>query len=343
MGVALRLPSEYVWTHAKQLAVLLFVVMPLTWMVASGLAWLVLGLPLSVSLVLGAVVTPTDPVVASAIVTGGPAERALPASLRHLISGESGANDGLAYVFVALPLAVGARGLGPGLERWFLEDVLFDVVVTTAVGAGIGAIVGRLLVRRHGVDDPLHTSLLALAAAIGLALLGAAKLAGTDGIIAVFAAGLGFNWYVRGEAQAQYERMQEVIKRFFDVPVFLLFGALLPWTAWARLGWLGLAFALAVLVFKRAPFVYALRRFMPAMRTRAQALYVGWFGPVGAAAILYAEWGRVHDRPGLWPAASLVVALSILLHGLSAVPLTHSMARLSGRQVEAPDGARPAE
>jgi NhaP-type Na+/H+ or K+/H+ antiporter len=96
VGVALRLPIGYSSSNWRLLFVLLGIVMPLMWIVGGLLAYLILGVPFWAAVLIGAIVTPTDPVVASSIVAGGVAERNLPARLRHAISSESGFNDGLA-------------------------------------------------------------------------------------------------------------------------------------------------------------------------------------------------------------------------------------------------------
>ena len=84
------------------MAVLLGLVMPLMWIVSGLLTYLILGIPFLVAMLIGAVVTPTDLVVSSSIVTGDVAEENLPNRLRHLISAESGYNDGLGLPFVLL-------------------------------------------------------------------------------------------------------------------------------------------------------------------------------------------------------------------------------------------------
>src|SRR5215207_553648 len=106
VGVALRLPVGYASSNWRLLVVLLGIVMPLMWLCSGLLVYMILGLPFWVSVLIGAIVTPTDPVVASSIVAGGVAERNLPASLRCAISAESGFNDGLALPFVVLPVLV---------------------------------------------------------------------------------------------------------------------------------------------------------------------------------------------------------------------------------------------
>ena len=109
MGVALRLPERFPLRAWRTLAVLLGLVMPLMWLASGLLVYLILGLPFLAALLVGAVITPTDPVVSSTIVTGDLAKDNLPARLRHTLSGESGANDGLAYPFVLLPLSSCSR------------------------------------------------------------------------------------------------------------------------------------------------------------------------------------------------------------------------------------------
>jgi NhaP-type Na+/H+ or K+/H+ antiporter len=106
VGVALRLPAGYSGRNWRLLFVLLGIVMPLMWLAGGLLAYLILGVPFWVAALIGAIVTPTDPVVASSIVAGGVAERNLPAPLRHAISSESGFNDGLTLPFVVLPVLV---------------------------------------------------------------------------------------------------------------------------------------------------------------------------------------------------------------------------------------------
>jgi NhaP-type Na+/H+ or K+/H+ antiporter len=102
MGVALRLPQKYFLHHWRSLSILLGVVMPLMWAVSGLLVYFILKVPFWEGMMIGAAITPTDPIVSSSIVTGVVAEDNLPPRLRHLISAESGANDGLAYPFVLI-------------------------------------------------------------------------------------------------------------------------------------------------------------------------------------------------------------------------------------------------
>lgn len=329
MGVALRLPEREPLRGWRSLAVLLGLVMPLMWLASGLLVYLILGLPLLVALLVGAVVTPTDPVVSSTIVTGELAEKNLPDRVRYTLSAESGANDGLTYPFVFLPILLLSRPPEEALSHWLTHTLLWEVGVALVFGALIGYGAGRLLEWAYGKGVMEQTSFLAYTLALSLAVLGAAKLLGSDGILAVFVAGLAFDAAVSESDRAEEERVQEAVNRFFILPIFVLLGLTIPWEAWLELGWAGLLLALAVLLFRRLPAMLALRPLLGRVRGTRDALFLGWFGPIGVAALYYASFSvREAGVEEAWVVGSLIICASIVVHGLSATPLT----RLYGKR-----------
>ena len=336
MGVALRLPKREPLRGWRSLAVLLALVMPLMWLVSGLLVYLILGVPFLVALLVGAVVTPTDPVVSSTIVTGELAEENLPDRLRYTLSGESGANDGLAYPFVLLPILLLSRPPGEALSHWLTHTLLWEVGAAVVFGALVGYGAGRLLEWAQGEGTIERTSFLAYTIALSLAVLGSAKLLGTDGVLAVFVAGLAFDAAVSESDRAEEERVQEAVNRFFILPVFVLLGLAIPWEEWIELGWAGLLLVLAVLLLRRPPAVLALKPLLGRVGGTRDALFLGWFGPIGVAALFYANLAvREAGVEEAWVVGSLVICASILAHGLSATPLT----RLYGRRAQN-DGSR---
>ena len=337
MGVALRLPPRYFAEHWRTLVVLLGLVMPLMWAVGSGLAWLIVGLPLGMAALLGAVVTPTDPVVASSIVTSEEATRCVPGRVRHTLSAESGSNDGLAYLFVLLSLLLFERPAGDALLHWAGRVLLWEVLGAAVLGAAVGYGAGRLLSwgdRRGLVEE---TSLLAFTAALAVMTLGAARLMGTDGILAVFTAGVGFDRASDTKHRTAEENVQEAFNQFFSLPIFALLGVMLPVQAWGTLGWQAWAFVGALLLFRRAPAVLLLRRWMRPLQCRADALFAGWFGPIGVSALFYAmlvvrrlsDAGHP-DHDLVWTIGSLVICASVVVHGITATPCTRWYGRVVG-------------
>lgn len=321
-GIALRTPIESYRRLLRPVALLLSAGMLAMWLTAAGLAWAMLGLSPLMALLVAAIVTPTDPVVASSIVSGGTAERSLPDRLRSTLSLESGANDGLGYLFVLLAILLLTDGSpSQALERWLVEVLVVGVLVAVAAGACAGYAAARLLDRADRGSWVERHSLVGLSVALSLFIVAAVKLLESDGILAAFAAGAAFNFGVDRSREFEEENVQEAIGKLFNLPVFILFGAMLPWGAWADLGWPGLAFALAVLVLRRPVALLLTGRWLGADLGRRDVVFLGWFGPVGVAAIYYALLAeeRTHDPLG-WHAASLVIVASILAHGVSSGP-----------------------
>lgn len=333
MGVALRLPHDWVRKNARSLAVLLGVGMPLMWIASSLCAWLLLSVSALHALVIGAIVTPTDPVAASSIVTGKLAEEAVEEDVRHLISAESGANDGLAYLLLMLPVLIMEHGASGALWHWLAVVLCAEILGAVVFGALVGFSCGRLFVIVDKREAPHRGSLLAVSGALSLLLLGVTAELGGDGILAVFAAGVAFNWAIGdSERQAHHQRLQETIDRFLDVPVFLLFGMLIPWQDWKELGWSGVGCAGALLLVRRLPVVLSLARFVGCLDSRKDALFTGWFGPIAVAAMLYGTMAKEHDpSQELWPVVTLTIFASILVHGVGATPLTRWYGASNGR------------
>ncbi len=325
-AVALRIPKAYPIQHWRPMAVLLGLGMPLMWLSSSLLVYLILGLPLWMAGLVGAIITPTDPIVASSIVTGPVAEKYIPQRLRNTISFESGANDGLAHPFVFLPLLIWSMPLGQAILEWVTVTVMWEVGIAVLFGGATGYGAGKLLMYAKKRDLIERHSLLAQTLALSLFVLGCSKLLSSNDILAVFVTGIMFDEVVSASDQAMEERVQEAVNRFFSLPIFILFGIVLPWQDWFELGWSGVILAVAIVFLRRLPFILFLRFLMPNLRSRRDALFLGWFGPVAIAALYYVsllhrELGAAAEQ--VWTAVSLVIFASIVVHGMTATPLSN--------------------
>jgi sodium/hydrogen antiporter len=337
MAVALRLPPRLLSPHRAAIAGLLGLVMPAMWVASSALVLFALGVPVALAALIGAILTPTDPVVATSIVTGKLAERTLPDRIRHTLSAESGANDGLALPLVAFGVIWMSGDLAGSWGRWLLERVVWEVGGAVLFGAVAGFAAGRVLEWALAREEIETTSRLAYTLALTLATLGGASLLHLNEVLAVFITGLAFDRAVRDRDRREEEAIQEAINRFFLLPIFVLLGLALPWQAWAELGWRGPALALAILALRRLPLVWLLRPALGSVGGRRDALFLGWFGPIGVAALYYALYAA--ERTGAtepWTIATLVVAVSVIAHGVTATPLTHLYGRAAARHREAP-------
>lgn len=329
MGVALRLPARMFWRRWRTLAVLLLVAMPVAMLIGGGVAWICLGGPWLTALAIGSIASPTDPVVASSIVTGDVAEKNLPLRLRRLISAESGINDGLGLPLVMLPMLLSQYATSEAWSRWAWQVTLREVVGAVMIGATIGWAASKALCyaeKRHSIEG---RSLLGYTLSLTLLTLGVAAALKTDGVLAVFVAGISFDCGISRHDRKKEERIQEVVNQFFSVPIFALLGLMLPVDTWRETGWQMVAMVVAVLVLRRMPVVWALSRCSPALCRSRDVWFAGWFGPVGVAALFYGTLviSKTHDlsephEAAVWSATTALVTGSVVVHGLSAAPFT---------------------
>ncbi|GAB2749900.1 cation:proton antiporter domain-containing protein [Nocardioides pakistanensis] len=316
MGVGLRYPFGSVRARWRPVTILLLVAMPLMALTSTGLAAGILGVTLTSALLLGTAVCPTDPVLASSVVTGKPAEEDLPARDREILSLESGANDGL-----ALPLVLAAVALaGPMTAGQATGDILRQVVGAVALGVLAGWLGGRALQagEKHGATA--HGPMLLFTVLLALLVLGLSGALRLDGVLAAFLASLTFNLTSTGRERTTEVEIDEAVNRFAVLPLFVLLGATIPWGLWRDIGWVAIALSLAVLGLRRIPVLLLLRR--PLQLDWADALYLGWFGPVGVSAVFYLtlEAKELHLPDSVMGAGIMIVVASTIAHGLTSSP-----------------------
>jgi NhaP-type Na+/H+ or K+/H+ antiporter len=226
---------------------------------------------------------------------------------------------------VILPILLMQHGPAEASLTWLLHVVGWEIGAAVAAGAAAGWLTARCMKWARGRPDADGASLLTVTISLAMATMAEVHLLGADEILAAFVAGAVLNNVNRqAKAEEHHERFSEALGRFFDLPVMILFGVAIPWGAWTAMGWRGVAFAVGILLLRRLPAWLLLGRLMPWIRPVGNAVFAGWFGPIGAAALFYAM--LIQDEIGsaqLWPFISLAIGASVLAHGVSATPITH--------------------
>ncbi len=324
MATALRLPGHIFRKNATSLSNLVIFGMILMWLLSSGIFYFLFpNFSLFESLLIGAIVTPTDPVVASTLVTGRKAEKYLPAKIRNTLSFEAGVNDGFAYpiVFLALYL-LGAEGDGD-LSKWFTKILLYENIGSAILAYLVGHGCGFLMKRSHKAGYLNTKTLLSFSIAVALLLLGGFHLLKMNPIIAVFVGGFAFAKDITANEDLKEERIQETMERLTTVPVFFILGLMLPWQEWINMGWTSVWIIVLILFFRRLPALLLLMPVMPQFRKKMYSvLLMGWFGPIGVAALYYAVLSKdIAHMEEAWIIPSLIVVASTTVHGLTSVPL----------------------
>ena len=258
---------------------------------------------------LGAVLSPTDPVVTSAVVTA----REVPRVIRHTLNLESGLNDGLALPFVLFFLVLATRSGGAGTEAVHL---LGEAVVGALLGAGLAWIAGRALsLLPGGGIAARYEGIYALA--LAFASFGLAEVTFGNGLIAVFVAGIALA-VARHEIPAAFSEFNESVSGTFQVITFLIFGALIVATGWHGDTWALIAFIAFALLVARP--LSVLVSFLGLPLPGRQKIFIAWFGPKGVASMLFALLvlnSTAPDRSLVFDVASFLILASILAHGLT--------------------------
>ncbi|MES2766647.1 MAG: cation:proton antiporter [Bacteroidota bacterium] len=348
-GMKLRIPlNDRIWWLPVRLASISMIVKVA---LVTALGFFLLKLPLGASVLLGAILAPTDPVLASDVQVEHPGDRD---RLRFMLSGEAGLNDGTAFPFVMLGLGLmGLHELGDFGLRWLGIDVVWAVIGGLGIGALLGWMVGKIVLylrQKHkeafGLDEFLTIGLIGLS-------YGAALLLKTYGFLAVFAAGFALRQLelsmakgknseditvVEGKEETKEEiatdsetapqylagavlGFNEQLERLFEIIMVLLVAGMFTWH---HFSFKTLWFVPVLFLFIRPICVLIGTAFSSAKKN--ERYLAGWFGIRGIGSLYYLMYAIQHGIPRdiaeiLVSITLSVVITSILVHGISVTPL----------------------
>jgi NhaP-type Na+/H+ or K+/H+ antiporter len=282
--------------------------LPLTLVVTALFARYVVGLDWVEALLVAAILTPTDPVFAAALVGND----RVPPRLRHLLNVESGVNDGLILPFVVLFLAI-----AQGSDDLHLGELGTELALGLVIGVAVPWAAIMLERTRWFAIAPKYEPLNAVA--IGLLVLALGKATHGNLFLAAFAAGVTVASMGGGHREA-FEEFGETIAELLKLAALLVFGALLTPSFLGEVGWAGWVFAVLALVVARPVAIWV--SFLRSGLTAREAGAVMWFGPKGFASVVY---GLLVLESGI-PAADKIfhlvaatIVLSILAHSSTDV------------------------
>lgn len=311
---------------------LLGIAMPLCIGGVALLGWGLLGLAPAAALLVGAVLAPTDPVLASDVQVGGPdvetdaTEVDESDETRFALSSEAGLNDGLAFPFVyAAILLSTAGGLADWGWRWLGWYVVGKIAIGTVVGIAAGWLLGRAAFRApHRALRTAETGEPLLALAAILVTYGVSEVCGGYGFLAVFAAAMTLRASERDNDY--HELMHQVVERLERLLTLLLMLALgfslsngllaaMDWRSWVIAG---------ALVLVLRPLTGWVALLGAPQLSKGERAAVGFFGVRGVGSIYYMAYASSHGSfehlDWLWATVGLTIIVSVVIHGVAATP-----------------------
>ncbi len=321
----LRIDTPIGWLRWNPAWRLLAVAMPLCIMAGAWLGYALVGLSLASAMLLGALLAPTDPVLAADVQVGPPGEgREDP--VRIALTSEAGLNDGLAFPFVWFALAAAGAGAGQygWLGHWLWLDVIYRTVAGIVVGWALGYVLMYFIFRVESTTRISQTEDGLAALGITLLVYGVTQVIGGYGFLAVFVAALAIRHYERKHRfHDTLNLFAEQCERLLMTALLLLFGGALARGVLDQLGWEGMVFGLAF-VFLVRPVAGMLSMAGSELPMR-ERLAISAFGVRGIGSFYYLAFalnrGHFPHQRQLWAITSFVVLLSILVHGLASTSI----------------------
>jgi NhaP-type Na+/H+ or K+/H+ antiporter len=337
MGAGLKIDRTIGWASWRTTRRLLVLAMPLTIAGVAILGWWAAGLAPAAALLLGAVLAPTDPVLAADMQVGPPGGEAED-EVRFGLTSEAGLNDGLAFPFTNAAIAMaaaGSAGVGSWLGGWVLDDVLLKLGIGLTVGLAGGRAVGAVLFRLPTTRRIAESTEGFVSLATTLLVYGVAELCHGYGFVAVFVAAYVLRHHERDhEYHEVLHASSESIERLVSAALLVLLGGAVVDGALAPLTLRGVALGLAVVLLVRpiAGWLALLRTTMP----QSERWALAFFGIRGIGSVYYLAQAlneaEFADADQLWAIVAFVILVSVLVHGVSAAPL---MKRVDARREEA--------
>jgi NhaP-type Na+/H+ or K+/H+ antiporter len=304
--------------------------LPLTLLATAVLAHLIAGIGWKDAFLVGAILSPTDPVFAAAIV----GRREIPQRLRHLLNVESGFNDGLALPIVVAMLAY------MGAEKLETAELVGELALGVALGIAVPWIGVRLARYRLLTVSDEYGPFFALA--IGLCIWSLSALTGANEYLAAFSAGITLAT-VSSDLRDAFHRFGEVVAEVFKLAALLAFGALISprFLGTVGFGWYG--FALLALLLPR-PIAIELA-LLGSPLSRKERTIAAWFGPKGFASVIYGimvlDSGLPESR-AIFHLIAIVIIGSIIAHSSTDVPIARWFHGDNDDSRPTPDSSPPA-
>ncbi|MFC4437336.1 MULTISPECIES: cation:proton antiporter [Natrialbaceae] len=345
MGVGLKIdrpPGLRAWMSTWRL---LLIAMPLSIAGAALLGWWYVGLFLPTAVLLGACIAPTDPVLASEVQVADPGEgpngdgQADGADeidreneVRFALSSEAGLNDGFAFPFTNLAIAIALVGIAPGnwAGEWLLIDVVYKIVVGTILGILLGWVVARLVFLTNP-ETQISKSVQGLEAVAGtLFVYGITELVGAYGFIAVFVAAVMIRDYERShDYNEALHQMSELSEQTAMAVIMVFFGGAIAGGLLEPLTLEAILAAVAI-VFVVRPLA-GITSLLGFDRGWGERGTIAFFGIRGIGSFYYLAHGlnegAFADADLLWALVGAVILISIFVHGITATPVVNRITR----------------
>jgi NhaP-type Na+/H+ or K+/H+ antiporter len=332
MGAGIRINRPFSFTTWRLPLRMVFIAMLFCIAAAAALGYFYLDLNLAAALLLGAVLAPTDPVLATEVQVGPPNEKVNYVH-KFTLTTEAGINDGLAFPFtwLAVTIALISAGEDTSILHWFSFHVVYQIIAGIVIGYLLGKFAGYLvfdLSRKFNVLKDLDGF---LAMSLTLLIYGLTQLLHGYGFIAVFVAAIALRHSEKEhEYHATMHSFTDQIERILSAILAVLFGGAMAMGLLDSLTWHMVAFAIVFILVIRP--VFGILSLIGTDLQPKERFAISFFGVKGMGSFYYLAFAfgeaSFMSEKELWCLVAFTVALSMTLHGMTAAPAMRHLRRL---------------
>lgn len=321
-NAGLKIKKPFSWQTWKYAFRLLIITMPFTIIAASYLSWWLLGLAPAAALLYGAVISPTDPVLASEFQTTGPGEEDK-SKTKLGLTAEAGANDGLAFPFTYLAIAAATLGLDyeNWIGSWFINDFVIKIAIGVAAGLLSGWLLYKLVFSISSKDQISKISRGILSLALTLLPYAVTEMIGGYGFIAVFVAACIFsNYEVHDKHMESLHDFNEELENIFVTFIFIGSGIYLAanYELFFNPAIMGVVFVMIFVIRPLTGWIALLKTGLSGF----QKFVLSFYGIRGIGSVYYLAYAfnsaRFENRQALLNLTVATIFFSVLVHGFSA-------------------------
>lgn len=330
MGAGLKIGKVFSFSAWKRPLLLLFITMPICMVATYFLGVYFLALSVPSSLLLAAILAPTDPVLAAEVQLEEPTREEEPEDKRRFtLTTEAGLNDGMAFPFTYFAVLFAQAGSWAAFNfgAWFWDKLLLKIIIGVIIGLIIGRLIGYLLDKLH-ILTGIETFDGFVSLSLTFMTYGVTELLHGYGFLAVFFVGLTMRYYERisGDYKKKMHDFIHEIERLLLVVWIILFGGSLMNGILTLTDWKGILFAFSfILIIRPLAGFLGLLWVKDEKRTR---MAISFLGIRGIGSVFYLAWAFVQfngfaDKNELYSITAYVILISIVIHGFTAPSIIH--------------------
>lgn len=318
MIVSLTLPKSYIFKQKYSIITLVIILGILKCVLIFLILKLFSSLPNAACWAIAASLTPTDPVLSSSIIKGEFAKKNVPEKLRVLLNAESGINDGLGILMLNISTYIlKTHDYKTGLIKFSINSIGLKCIISGLIGYILGFITKSIARKCCGMETLKSEFLSIHTFSLSFLALGLMDMVDGSELICIFFIGTAMNrdgWYT---LESTNKKMAEIVESLFTSAFFVFIGALIEFERFSNRM---IILNLIIILFIRIITLFIGYKTVPLIDNIKEAMFIGWFGPVGVGALYYSTMYDIESNDMIIDFIMCSVIMSTVFHGLS-VPL----------------------